>query len=143
MLVTEIVKRINKLLAGEQLTYRQLEPFLDEVIYDINSQLNSCFPAFSELEADITSEVDYNFFPEKYVRDVVVKGAAYKFYIMDEEGMQTADMYGYDYQNTLFVMTRDYIDFVPEEYDTEQTGSLVFEQPDGKDEPFYHSGVMW
>lgn len=126
MTINEIVKRINKTLAGEQLVYSRLEPFMDEVIDDINEKLNSTYPSFSSLRAvdAFSGETDYNYFPETYIRKVLIKGAAYKFYIMDEEGMQTADMFGYDYQNALFMMMRDYIEKVPEEYRADYTGGL-------------------
>ena len=44
MLVNDIVKRVNQELAGEQLVYTRIKPFLDEVIDDINANLNSTFP---------------------------------------------------------------------------------------------------
>lgn len=127
MLIGNIVKRINKLLADEQLVYSQLEPYLDEVIDDINKNLNSAFPAFSEVEKDILHVLDtnYNFIPDRYIRSVVCKGAAYKFYIMDEEGSPTAEQYGQDYLTNLFYMTRDYIEQVPVEFQDPSTGSLL------------------
>lgn len=130
MLIGTIVKRINKLLADEQLVYSQLEPYLDEVIDDINDKLNSSFPAFSEIEKDIihVADVNYNFIPEKYIRTVVCKGAAYKFYIMDEEGSPTAEQYGQDYITALFYMTRDYIENVPEQFQDVSKGSLLLDE---------------
>ena len=130
MLVYDIVKNINKMLAGEQLVYSKLEPFLDSVIDDINIQLNSCYPTFSECEfpsvLDTSAVSDY--FPDRYIRSVVIKGAAYKFYIMDEEGINTAEMFGYDYQDALYYMLRDFIDKVPEEYQDDSTGSLMIDE---------------
>ena len=130
MTINEIVKRINKALAGEQLVYSRLEPFMDEVIDDINEKLNAKYPSFSSLRAidAFSGETDYNYFPEHYIRKVLIKGTAYKFYIMDEEGMQTADMYGYDYQNALFTMMRDYIEKVPEEYRADYSGGLMVDE---------------
>lgn len=126
MIINNIVKNVNKYLAGEQLTYNQLEPFLDGVIDDINYALSSTFPAFSDLSVDpgFTGNTEYDYFPDTYVRSVVIIGAAYKFYIMDEEGIQTAEKYAYDYEKGLFSMQRDYIDRVPEEYQSESTGSI-------------------
>lgn len=130
MKVNEILKRVNKHLAGEQLVYSQIEEFLDSVIDDINAKLNSKFPAFSELQAGqyVGGEVDYNYFPEQYIRSVVIPGAAYKFYIMDEEGMSTAEQFGYDYEKALFMMMRDYIELVPEEYQSESKGSTIIQE---------------
>lgn len=126
MIIDKIVRETNKYLAGEQLTYRQLEPFLNATIDDINYALNSEFPSFSDLsdEPGFTGATDYDYFPDKYIRTIVIIGAAYKFYIMDEEGIQTAEKYGYDYEKGLFAMQRDYIDQVPIEYQSDSTGSL-------------------
>lgn len=137
MLVNDIVKRVNQELAGEQLVYTRIKPFLDEVIDDINANLNSTFPTFSDLGESVEGGLvtDYNYFPEKYIRSVVIKGAAYKFYVMDEEGEQIAQMYNYDYQRALFHMVRDYIDQVPEEYQSDSTGSIRLKLDDSV-EPF-------
>lgn len=124
-----IVKRVNMLLAGEQLVYSRLEEFFDSVIDDINEKLNSIFPAFSELSAANEGlPFDYNYFPEKYIRSVVIPGAAYKFYIMDEEGMVTAEQFGYDYEKNLFMMMRDYMDDVPEEFQSSSKGSVIIKE---------------
>lgn len=124
--INTIVRRVNKQLAGEQLVYSQLEDFLDSTIDDINAALNSTFPTFSELNDNLeyTGDTEYDYFPEKYIRTVVIPGAAYKFYIMDEEGMVTAEQFSYDYQQALFMMQRDYMDLVPEEYRSESSGSI-------------------
>ena len=118
MTISKIIKRINEELAGELLTYGELETFLDQVIDDINHQLDSKFPAFSDFSAETYPDryPDYNFFPEEYIRNVVIKGAAYKFYVMDEEGIPTAQMFQYNYQDQLFYMLRDYLEYVPEEF---------------------------
>jgi len=130
MKLTSIVKRVNEFLAGEQLVYSRMEIFLDEVIDDINTALNSTFPAFSELgeNVEFTGDVEYNFFPDKYIRSVVCKGAASKFYTMDEEGSPTAEQYASDYATALFIMTRDYLEQVPEEYRSDNTGSVLFDE---------------
>ena len=69
MLVNDIVKRVNQELAGEQLVYTRIKPFLDEVIDDINANLNSTFPTFSDLGESVEGGLvtDYNYFPEKYI----------------------------------------------------------------------------
>ena len=130
MKVNEILKRVNKLLAGEQLVYSQIEEFLDSTIDDINDKLNSKFPAFSELNIGsvLLDSVEYNHFPDKYIRSVVIPGAAYKFYIMDEEGMVTAEQFGYEYEKGLFMMMRDYMELVPEEYQAESKGSVLIHE---------------
>lgn len=128
MTISKIVNLINTQLAGELLIYSELEPFLDEVIDDINNELDAKFPMFSDFNAtDYPGEEDedgnivhqypnYDFFPEKYIREVVIKGAAYKWYVMDEEGIPTAQMYQYNYQDQIFLMLRDYLEDIPREY---------------------------
>lgn len=118
MTINNIVKRINEELAGELLVYSELETFLDQVIDDINHDLDTCFPVFSEFNMETYPDryPDYNFFPEQYIRNVVIKGAAYKFYVMDEEGIPTAQMYQYNYQDQRFYMLRDYLEEVPDEF---------------------------
>lgn len=137
MKLSTIVKRVNMLLAGEQLVYSRIEEFLDSVIDDINEKLNSTFPAFSDLQTGgvVDLNVDYNYFPEKYIRSVVIPGAAYKFYIMDEEGMATAEQFGYNYEKSLFMMMRDYMEGVPEEFQSTSKGSVVISEDFAT--PFY------
>lgn len=129
MLLQDIVKGVNEKLAGEQLPYSKQERFLDEVIDDINAVLNSKFPVFSEVinYYGHKGTEEYSYFPDQYIRNVVIKGAAYKYFIADEEGMSTAEMYGYDYDDALFKMQRDYLEQVPEEYQSDSTGSVVIE----------------
>lgn len=99
---------------------------MDQVIDDINDELSTCYPVFSEVMAENASviEPEYNFFPDKYIRSVVVKGAAYKFYIQDEEGIDTAERYGAEYYNAVFIMLRDFVSEVPEEYRVDHASSV-------------------
>ena len=126
MKVIDIVKRTNKLLAGEQLIYQKLVPFFDQVIDDINSELNATYPSFSSLDYDMLypENAEYSYFPDKYVRSVVALGAAYYFYVMDEEGIETATKYEQMYRTNLFYMVRDYIEQVPRFYQADNSGSV-------------------
>lgn len=126
MKITDLVKLTNKYLPGEQLVYIRLEPFFDQVIDDINSDLNTTFPSFASLDFDILypEQAVYDYFPDNYIRSVVALGAAYYFYVMDEEGIETATKYEQMYRKNLFYMLRDYIDIVPEEYRSENNGSV-------------------
>jgi hypothetical protein len=117
MQLNQIVNMVNAKLAGELLTYSAMIIHLDSVIDDINAKLNSTFPAFSEFNSSIHPNYpDYNFFPDRFVRSVVILGAAFKFYTTDEEGSQSAVTYGLEYNNALFVMQRDYSNAIPTEY---------------------------
>lgn len=122
MKLNDIAKRVNKLLAGERLPYSQLVDHLDRTIDDINSQLNSTFPAFSEIP---DGKAEYDYFPDKYIRSVVCVGAAWYYFTSDEEGISTAPQYLMDYDRGLFVMIRDYFNAVPIEYQATDLTALV------------------
>lgn len=112
MNIRSIKDLTNSRLAGEQLTYSQLLPYFDAVVDDINARLHTQFKVFSEVTTtDINLE--YTEFPSKYIRTVVCIGAAYKWYIDDEEGIATAEAIGQEYQNNLFLMERDYGPLIP------------------------------
>lgn len=114
MIIKTIRDLVNARLAGEQLTYSALKPYLDAVVDEINSSLHAEFRTFSEV-SNISTDVDYAEFPDKYIRTVVVIGAAAKWYIDDEEGIETATALVQQYRNNLFIMVRDYGPLVPED----------------------------
>lgn len=122
-----LVQKINDKLAGETLMYDQLQVFLDEVIDDINSSLNSCYPAFSEFSQALHEFYpNYCFFPDKYIRSVVIPGAAYKFYTTDEEGANVAPKYEQEYRNNLYKMQRDFSFQVPPQYQDSCHNGMLF-----------------
>ena len=128
MKVQTIIKNINKYLAGEMLRYDDLEPFLDRTIDEINSALNSCYPSISEFMDDETVDqtANYNFFPDRYIRSVVVVGAAYFYYQADEEGEQVANSFGGQFHQALYIMQRDHLIKVPLEYQEDDEGYASF-----------------
>lgn len=122
MLISAIVKRVNELLAGETLSYRELIPHLDNAVDAINTQLNSIYPVFSELAADA---VEYNLFPDKFIRTCICLGAACSFYKTDEEGGNAPMGYEMEYRYNLFIMLRDYVTQVPLEYEMDENAGRV------------------
>lgn len=132
MQLNDIIKRVNTLLAGERLPFSGMADHLDRTIDDINSIVNSTFPAFSDVVAD--GQAEYNYFPDRYIRSVVCVGAAWYFYTSDEEGISTAPQYQRDYERGLFIMLRDYFNSVPEEYqDIERKAvPIMFNPEDGE-----------
>ena len=126
MKITDIRKLVNQALAGELLTYGEMRPHLDFTIDEINTTLDSCFPVFSDLESE--NDV-YDYFPDKFIRTVVVPGAAWHFYVNDEEGASTAQQYQLDFEKGKYIMLRDYIDKVPEEYQADNNAHV----PDNPD----------
>jgi hypothetical protein len=127
MRVGQIVNLINKHLADEFCSVAELTSYMDRVIDDINTRLNSKFPTVSEVIAAAggTTDPDYNVFPDKYIRSVLVVGAAYKYYITDEEGNATAQQYGAEYNQNLFYMERDYSFSIPEIYRESEQGFVT------------------
>ena len=81
MQVSQIVKLINQTLADELCSPAELLSYMDRVIDDINTRLNAKFPTVSEVIAMAggTTDPDYNMFPDKYIRSVLVTGAAYDY----------------------------------------------------------------
>lgn len=110
MQITKLLNLINSKLAGETLMLSQIEPFLDDVIDDINSRLHSRFNYFREMPG--TQE--FSEFPDYYISSVLVIGAVAKWYVADEEGIQPAVDFQTQYDNNLALMVRDYINLVPD-----------------------------
>jgi hypothetical protein len=120
MLISQLVQNINSQLAGELLSIGELAVFVDKSIDEINTRLNTKFPVLSEVitatqEAGAT-KFEYTAIPDKYIRTVVVPGAAFKYYTTDEEGAAVAPKYEEEFLKGLFYMERDYLNLVPEEY---------------------------
>lgn len=131
MVLQNIVRFVNDKLAGEMLTRDELLVHLDSVVDDINTKLNSKFPSFSEFTSDRYEQYpDYNFFPDKYIRSVVIPGVAHKVFVTDEEGIDTATSYGNEYYANLFYMERDYLVLVPEEFREDTKGYAFDYEPE-------------
>lgn len=141
----------NEKLAGEQFRYSEIVSFLDLVIDEINADLSACYPALSMFEpetfpgykkelyttydSDGTEIIDekkqqdvyedYDLFPDKYIRSVLIPGAAYKWFSVDEEGASTAPLFQQEYEKARFEMLRDYIDYVPFEFINDTIGGTA------------------
>lgn len=133
MEINKIVQLVNNQLAGEMLSYDSMKYLLDKTIDDINTRLNAKFPVFSEFNNTtyIGKYPNYDFFPDKYIRSVVVPGAAQKFYVVDEEGIDPAPALTMEYKQGLFYMERDYSAKVPEEF--QETGAGYFTKTSTED----------
>lgn len=126
MHIANLVNLINHKLADELLSQTQLLMHMDSVIDDINAKLNTIFPTFSEVIAkEEVNNPDYQAIPDKYLRSVVVVGAAHKYYEVDEEGNASAQMFAQDYQQQLFYMLRDYSLSIPTEYRAEAVQGAI------------------
>lgn len=130
--INTIVNRVNRKLAGELLSYYELKDYLDDTIDDINEKLGSTYPAFSELDSSVDT---YDFFPDKWIRKVVVFGAAWYYFVTDEEGISTAQTYQQAYFNNLFLMQREMISQVPEEYQKGYVDPSTLEENEEAPEP--------
>lgn len=125
MRINDIVRLINKKLADSTYNYYDLRPYMDEAIDAINEQLQSCYPAFSEIPENATN---YNYFPDRYIRTVIVSGAAHFFYLADEEGINATPALTNQYLVNLTNMQRQFAPLVPMEYrDSTSIGVLDFD----------------
>lgn len=152
MLKSTMKDLFNEKLAGEMFEYSEIVSYFDLVIDEINGDLSSKYPALSEftptlfpgykkelyttideetgeevINVDIMNEVyqNYDLFPDKYIRSVVIPGAAYKWFSVDEEGASTAPLFQAEYEKARFEMLRDFLDFVPYEYVNDVSGSAT------------------
>lgn len=122
MTLNMITVLLNEMLAGERHSYAQLKLHLDRTIDDINADLGSCYPAFSEMDP---LKAEYDYFPDRYIRTVVLPGAAWYYFTTDEEGISTASQYALDYERGKFLMLRDHFNSVPAEYQVTDLKALV------------------
>lgn len=138
MKLTDIRKLFNEALAGDTLTASEMLSHLDFAIDEINTVLNASFPPMSSLDtADVSSE--YTAFPDKYIRSVVIPGAAWHFYVQDEEGSVTAEQYQRSFNTNKFYMLRDYGEYVHEVGEESFRGDAMRGSMTGYDE-VYQSG---
>ena len=129
-----LVGLISKHLADEIVSEGEMLSYMDRVIDDINTRLNTVFPTFTEHKEDnkeLTADLlDYTAIPDKYLRSVVVPGAAYKYYTTDEEGSYAAPKYEEEYRTALFYMERDFSFRVPAQYRADEQGYVEIEGSD-------------
>lgn len=147
MLYNNIINLISKHLADELVGESEMLSYMDRVIDDINTQMNTVFPTFTEfkeLNGNIDATMlDYNVIPDKYIRSVVVPGAAYKYYTTDEEGSYAAPKYEEDYKQGLFYMIRDFSFSVPAEYQADSQGFVdMCDFQRNVEVPFYRGGLF-
>lgn len=127
MMISDLVTRINTNLAGDTLLYQNLRIYLDAVIDDINEDLHTKFPAFSDLASNVT---EYTAFPDHYQRTVLVYGAVVKYYAVDDEGYQSQnDYFVQQYNKHRYTMIRDYLESVPTEYKAPETEGYLTGDP--------------
>ena len=119
MLTKNIILDINTKLVGELLSTAQLLTFINASIDEVNTRLNTKFPMLK------VSDYEYTAIPDKYIRTVIIPGAAFKFYITDEEGSAVSPKYEEDFLKGLFYMERDYLPILPEEYIEDETQGHV------------------
>lgn len=121
----ELQQLINHSLAGEQLSFKEMIPHINYAIDAINTQLNTIYPTIELTSTDAGYEV----FPDRYIRSVVVPGAVWHFYTVDEEGGMGGGQFQLDFQQGLFTMLRDFSGLIPEEYFADyKQGKVSFER---------------
>jgi hypothetical protein len=143
MLYSKVINLISKHLGDDLVTAAEVLGYVDRVVDDINTQLDACFPTFTDFQEVYGADnTDYSAIPDKYIRTVIVPGAAFKYYVTDEEGNQAATKYEEDYRQGLFYMLRDYSSQIPEEYRNVDGGGVdVSDLTYSLDVPY--RGGMW
>lgn len=138
-----MIDLISKHLGDELVSEGEMLSYMDRVIDDINARLNTVFPTFTEFkeqqfdyersleEPTNVLDLDYTAIPDKYIRTVVIPGAAFKYYTTDEEGSYAAPKYEEDYKQGLFYMERDYSFRIPQEYRADDQGYIDMHGLDG------------
>lgn len=134
MKYSTIIGLISKHLADELVSESEMLSYMDRVVDDINARLNTTFPTFSEFkeqqfdyeraEDHTPVDLDYIAIPDKYIRTVIIPGAAHKYYTTDEEGGFAAPKYADDYNQGLFYMERDFSFRIPAEYRADEQGFI-------------------
>lgn len=146
MTYAEITDLISKQLGGELVSEAEMLSYIDRVIDDINVQLNAKFPTFTEWSLENSggagNSLHYTPIPDKYIRTVIIPGAAFKYYTTDEEGSYAAPKYEEDYKQGLFYMVRDYSFRIPEEYQDDDQG-FVSMAGDGPELVVNRGGGFW
>lgn len=112
MVLLELKKSLNSLLAGEMLTMEMMKQHLNYAIDEVNTVMDTCFPAITSTE--LTDE--YTAIPDKYIRSVILPGAAHHYYMVDDEGTTPEQDFLRQFEINKFYMLRDYSAQVPLEY---------------------------
>ena len=112
MTILEMKKSLNSLLAGEMLSFDMMKQHINFAIDEINTVMDTCFPDISSL----TTESTYTAIPDKYIRSVVLPGAAHHYYMVDDEGTTPEQDFARQFEMGKFYMLRDYSYNVPSMY---------------------------
>lgn len=149
MTLLEMKKSLNSLLAGELLSMDMLKQHINFAIDEVNCTLNSCFPVLSDV-SDLTTE--YTAIPDRYIRQVILPGAAHHYYMVDDEGTTPEQDFARQFEAGRFYMLRDYSCMIPEEYQNDDNvGSVQSDYEDYKgkrgitlpDNDYRFGGFLW
>ena len=132
---SDILKELNTTLAGEYLTWKQARPHLQWALDKLNDDLDTVFPDLGDTleytypdDEDGTTHTGYDYIPDKYIRAVLINGAAHHFYMVDDEGMTSEVTFAQEMREGLFKALRDYSAYIPNKYfkDADLAGSMAF-----------------
>ena len=121
-----ILKRVNRLLITFKVNWQDLVDELDMGIEEINKYLSTKYPAVSKVLDEFSSPNDtYSyrsggedryFFPIKYFNSIVIPFAATQLLTIEEEFSEIYAKYANEWQENLFVMARDEISSIPQDF---------------------------
>ena len=119
MTIEALKKLINATLVGDQLSWKMMVNHVNWAIDEMNSTLNSLFPAVD------SGSVSYDYIPDRYIRSVIVPGAVHHYYMVDEEGTLGGTDYLNQFESGLFIMLRDFSHLIPDEYSADSWNGSV------------------
>jgi hypothetical protein len=112
----EIKKELNILLNGELVPWKRLIGHINYAIDAINTDMNTCFPTISVDSSADDLGTEYTAIPDKYIRTVILPGAAHHYYMVDDEGTTPEIDFAREFAAGKFYMLRDYSCSVPAQY---------------------------
>lgn len=138
MQINKLIDTINRAyITSEYVRAPDVYYYMDRVIDDINKNLQTKFPLFSEWVDFVErwnklfpeypkDRTTYDVIPNKYLRSVVALGTALYFFSNDEEGELIAQDYQQKYNMEMFYMVRDYHSQVPDMFRDDDGGYIDF-----------------
>ena len=121
-----MLKALNETLAGEYLVWSQARPHLQWALDKLNDKLDTCFPDLTSTAAGTYTddEVEDYPIPAKYIRAVLIPGAAHHFYLVDDEGTMSDMSFLQEMEEGMFKALRDFSPTIADEYFNYEAGSM-------------------
>lgn len=126
MQIYKIVEHVNRQMDDEMYVWFDIEYIAQKVLDEINDRLSSNFPEIEGFGED--EGADYNFFPNRWIRGVLIPGIIYELLVVQDEFENLSFQRLREKQEGLEKMFRDYT--VPEEYQLDGDIGVMFVEND-------------